>query len=128
MSRHLDASPGLGRIGQISRSVKNIELAQRWYAEALGLTHLYTFGKLAFFDCGGLRLYLNEAENPGPESILYFYVDDIERAHRELKERGIEFVSAPHMIHRHADGLEEWMAFFNDPEQRPLALMSQVRK
>jgi hypothetical protein len=31
------------------------------------------------------------------------------------------------MIHRHADGPEEWMAFFNDPAGRPLAIMSQVR-
>jgi methylmalonyl-CoA/ethylmalonyl-CoA epimerase len=31
------------------------------------------------------------------------------------------------MIHRHADGTEEWMAFFSDPEGRPLALMSQVK-
>lgn len=30
------------------------------------------------------------------------------------------------MIHRHADGTEEWMAFFNDPEGRPLAIMSQA--
>ena len=30
------------------------------------------------------------------------------------------------MTHRHADGTEEWMAFFNDPEGRLLAIMSQV--
>jgi methylmalonyl-CoA/ethylmalonyl-CoA epimerase len=30
------------------------------------------------------------------------------------------------MIHRHADGTEEWMAFFEDPDARPLALMSQA--
>jgi DNA-binding CsgD family transcriptional regulator/catechol 2,3-dioxygenase-like lactoylglutathione lyase family enzyme len=128
ISHHMNTSSDLGRIGQISRSVKDIKLAQQWYSETLGLKHLYTFGKLAFFDCGGVRLYLNEAEQPGPESILYLYVDDIQRVHRELTERGVEFVSAPHMIHRHADGVEEWMAFFNDPEQRPLAIMSQVKK
>jgi hypothetical protein len=32
------------------------------------------------------------------------------------------------MIFRHADGMEEWMAFFKDPEGRPLALMEQVRR
>jgi len=36
-------------------------------------------------------------------------------------------VGGPRMI-LHADGTEEWMAFFKDPEGRPLALMSQVRK
>lgn len=32
------------------------------------------------------------------------------------------------MIHRHADGTEEWMAFFKDPDGRTLAILSQVRK
>jgi hypothetical protein len=44
-----------------------------------------------------------------------------------LRTRGIEFVDAPHLIHRHADGTEEWMAHFHDPEGRPLAIMSQVK-
>jgi len=30
-------------------------------------------------------------------------------------------------VHRHGDGTEEWMAFFNDPDGRPLAIMSQVK-
>ena len=29
------------------------------------------------------------------------------------------------MIHRHDDGTEEWMAFFNAPDGRPLAIMSR---
>src|SRR5687768_10099146 len=95
--------------------------------EVVGLKHLYTFGKLAFFGCGGTRLFLSENEASGPESILYFSVPNIVVAHTELKERGAEFVSAPHMIHKHPDGVEEWMAFFNDPEGRPLAIMAQAR-
>jgi hypothetical protein len=31
------------------------------------------------------------------------------------------------MIHKHADGTEEWVAFFKDNEDRPLAIMAQVR-
>jgi hypothetical protein len=33
----------------------------------------------------------------------------------------------PHMIHRHDDRTEEWMAFFKDNEGRPLGIMSQVK-
>lgn len=51
----------------------------------------------------------------------------IDLAHQELKRRGIELSNAPHRIHRHADGTEEWMAFFKDPEGRPLAIMSRVK-
>ena len=119
----------LGPIGQISRTVGDIDTACAWYGGVLGLQHLYTFGKLAFFDCGGTRLFLS-AENatPAPESILYLRVEDIAAVHADLTVRGVEFSGAPHMIHRHPDGTEEWMAFFKDPEGRPLALMSQVRK
>lgn len=115
----------LGPIGQISRTVPDIDAAQRWYRDVLGLPHLFTFGKLAFFDCGGTRLYLQEGE-PGPESVIYLRVDDIVAAHAALTSRGIEFESPPHMIFRHQDGIEEWMAFFNDPEGRPLAIMARV--
>lgn len=118
----------LGPIGQISRSVGDICAAERWYREVLGLEHLYTFGNLAFFDCGGTRLLLTHADAPSAaESLLYFRVPDIEQAHGELKRRGTEFINAPHMIHRHSDGMEEWMAFFKDPEGRPLAIMAQVK-
>jgi DNA-binding CsgD family transcriptional regulator/catechol 2,3-dioxygenase-like lactoylglutathione lyase family enzyme len=117
----------LGPIGQVSRSVGDIQRAEHWYGQVLGLRHLYTFGKLAFFDCGGTRLMLTQEAAPSSaESILYFRVDDIARAHEILKAKGVEFSNAPHLIHRHADGAEEWMAFFNDPEGRPLAIMAQV--
>ena len=118
----------LGPIGQISRTVRDIDEACQWYGKVLGLKHLYTFGKLAFFDLGGTRLYLSaEGEAAGPESVLYLRVDDIGAAYNELCARGVEFNGAPHLIYRHADGTEEWMAFFKDPDGRFLALMAQVR-
>ena len=43
------------------------------------------------------------------------------------KQIAARIVSAAHLIHRHEDGTEEWMAFFNDLEGRPLALMARVR-
>jgi len=123
----MNATLQLGAIGQISRNVKDIHAAEHWYGKVLGLPHLYTFGKLAFFDCAGTRLFLNEHADAGPESILYLRVDDMQNAHIQLQARGVEFTGAPHMIHKHADGTEEWMAFFKDLEGRPLALMSQVK-
>lgn len=118
----------LGAIGQVSRHVADIRASEAWYREVLGLRHLYTFGDLAFFDCNGLRLYLQQHAEPLPsESVLYFQVPDIVAAHAELSSRGVSFVGAPHMIHKHADGTEEWMAFFNDLEGRPLAIMAQAK-
>ena len=117
----------LGPIGQIARAVGDIEAAKAWYGQVLGLTLLYDFPGMAFFDLGGTRLYLQQAESPGPESILYFRVADIEAAHAALAAKGVTFGGPPRMIHRHADGTEEWLAFFSDPEQRPLALICQRR-
>jgi len=119
----------LGSIGQISRSVTDIKQTEVWYGKVLGLPHLYTFGTLAFFDCGGVRLLLSQVEGiPPAESILYLRVDDIQTAHATLAARGVDFINAPRMIHAHADGTQEWMAFFKDPEGRPMAIMSQVKR
>jgi DNA-binding CsgD family transcriptional regulator/catechol 2,3-dioxygenase-like lactoylglutathione lyase family enzyme len=117
----------LGALAQVSRTVRDIKESETWYGKTLGLPHLYTFGSLAFFDCGGTRLFLSAQEKPGPESVLYLRVEDIRSAYEVLRARGVEFADAPHMIHRHADGTEEWMAHFHDPEGRPLAIMSHVR-
>ncbi len=122
----MDQPLQLGRIGQIARSVKNIAAATRWYGEVLGLKHLYSFGSFAFFDCDGVRLFLSEGGDPS-NAIVYFQVPDVLQAHSSLVGRGVEFINAPHMIHRHDDGTEEWMAFFKDNEDRPLAIMAQAR-
>ncbi|SEQ24211.1 hypothetical protein SAMN05428969_2363 [Devosia sp. YR412] len=116
---------GLGPIGQLSRSVADIAAAEAWYRDVLGLPHLYTFGDLAFFDCAGVRLMLSAEPGESHSNIIYFRVSDIEASHADLMARGVVFLGAPHRIHRHADGTEEWMAFFSDNEGRPLALMNQ---
>jgi DNA-binding CsgD family transcriptional regulator/catechol 2,3-dioxygenase-like lactoylglutathione lyase family enzyme len=117
----------LGPLAQIARTVGNAEAARRWYEEVLGLTHLYSFPKMSFFDLGGTRLYLQEgAVQPG-ESILYFRVPDIHAAHAELTGRGASFLSAPHIVHTHPDGTEEWLAIFKDNEDRMLAIMAQAK-
>jgi DNA-binding CsgD family transcriptional regulator/catechol 2,3-dioxygenase-like lactoylglutathione lyase family enzyme len=124
----MSASLNLGPIAQISRWVKDIKQSEEWYGKVLGLPHLYTFGKLAFFDCGGTRLYLQQADGePGAESVLYLKVDDIQGAYSQLQTRGVQFAGAPHIIHKHADGTEEWLAIFKDLEGRPLAIMSQAK-
>lgn len=120
-------SPALCSIGQIARSVSDTAASEKWYRDVLGLPHLYTFGTLAFFDCGGTRLMLSQEGGASRESILYLRVEDIGASHEAMRMRGVNFTHAPHLIHRHADGTEEWMAFFADPDGRPLALMSQVR-
>jgi DNA-binding CsgD family transcriptional regulator/catechol 2,3-dioxygenase-like lactoylglutathione lyase family enzyme len=122
-----NAQINIGSIAQIARSVHDIKQAEDWYKNLLGLKHLYTFGRLAFFDCDGTRLMLSQESAAAPESILYLRVGDIGKAYELYKSRGIEFINAPHMIHKHGDGTEEWLCMFKDPEGRPLGLMAQAR-
>ena len=115
-------------LGQVARTTKQFENSHAWYREVLGLPELYSFGNLAFYDLGGVRLMLTEEEGElVSESILYLRVPDIHVAREQLEARGVKFINAPHLIHRHEDGTEEWMAAFEDNEGRPLQLMSQVR-
>ena len=116
-------------LGQVARTVKSTEESRAWYRDVLGLPELYAYPGLAFFDLGGVRLMLTDKESGdgASESILYLRVPDIHASKEELEGRGVRFTHAPHMIHRHEDGTEEWMAFFEDDEGRPLAIMTQVR-
>ncbi|MEV6647573.1 VOC family protein [Amycolatopsis sp. NPDC051371] len=116
----------LGPIGQVSRTVADLGRAKAFYGDVLGLEHLYTFGDLAFFDCDGVRLFLTAGEPTGTESVLYFSVPDINAAYDALRSRGVELLGAPHLIFRHESGVEEWMAFFTDPDGHTTAIMSQV--
>ena len=115
-------------LGQVARTTKDHSEALIWYRDVLGLPELYTFGNLSFFDLGGVRMMLGEEEGSGSsESILYLRVPDIHARKAVLEDRGVIFTHAPHLVHRHEDGTEEWLTFFEDNERRPLALMSQIR-
>jgi methylmalonyl-CoA/ethylmalonyl-CoA epimerase len=97
---------------------------------ALGMRFLFEAPpKMAFFDCGGVRLMLSLPETPEfdhPGSVLYFRVDDIDQAYATLKERGVDFKDKPHLIVRMPDH-ELWMTFFKDSEGNTLALMAEKK-
>ncbi|MGH2446528.1 MAG: VOC family protein [Candidatus Limnocylindria bacterium] len=118
----------LGSIGQVSLSIRDVARAERFYGQTLGLPHVFTFGDVAFFDASGTRLYLHRKDEADwrPSSVLYFTVDDIHAAQDSLAADGVHFTGAPHTIHTHDDGTEEWMTFFEDGEGNTLALMSRV--
>jgi catechol 2,3-dioxygenase-like lactoylglutathione lyase family enzyme len=131
-----DANPG--RIGQqarrpimplsqISRRVEDLARARAFWRDTLDSPELYAFPGLAFFDLGSTRLMLRETGRREEADILYLATVDIAAAHAELGKRGASLTGAPHPIHKHPDGSEEWMAFFQDDEGRPLALHAVVR-
>jgi catechol 2,3-dioxygenase-like lactoylglutathione lyase family enzyme len=125
----MDSQLNLGPLGQISMLCRSAEKTEAWYRDVLRLPHVFTFGELVFFDCGGTRLYFRQVADAEfhKGSILYFLVDDINVARDLLVERGIRFQGAPHMIYRDDQtGVEEWMAFFEDPDGNTLGIMARV--
>ncbi len=121
----------LTRIGQVSMRAHDLDRAIDFYRDILGLQFLFKPSpKLAFFDCGGLRLMLSVPESPAfnhPGSILYFNVSNIQEAYQSLRTKGANFRAEPHSIARLEDR-EVWMAFFDDSEGNLLALMSEIVK
>ena len=118
-------------IGQASINVHDVQKAVAFYRDTLGLRFLFQAGpKMAFFDCGGVRLMLAVAEKPEfdhPSSVFYFKVADIHAAAATLESRGVRFEGPPHLIAAMPDH-DLWMAFFRDVDGNLLALMSEVRR
>jgi catechol 2,3-dioxygenase-like lactoylglutathione lyase family enzyme len=119
----------LAQIGQIAIPVRDVARAIAFYRDTLGMRFLFDVpGRLAFFDCGGIRLMLGLPEGPDSErlaSVIYYKVDDIAAAFDTLRARGVAFEREPHLIAELATH-ELWMAFFRDPDQNLLALMTEV--
>jgi len=120
----------VNRIGQIAIGVADVDRAEAFYRDVLGLRRLYRFGDLVFFDCCGVRLMieqLGDAERVARASPIYFSCADIALGVRELEGRGVEFLDPPHLIARMEDH-DLWMAFFVDPDGHLLALMHEAPK
>jgi len=118
----------LGPIGQIHLSVSDIDRALPFYRDVLCLPQVFDVPSqtMAFFQCGGSRLYVGEAE-PGrgvSHPLLSFRVDDIDEAHRDLQGRGAPFEGPPHLAHED-ESAQLWLAFFRDPDGTLLALMEE---
>jgi methylmalonyl-CoA/ethylmalonyl-CoA epimerase len=118
----------LDHIGQIALPVADVDRAEAFYREVLGLRWLYRFGDLTFFDCAGVRLLLEKTLDVGDvarSSVIYFRCADIAVAVGELKGRGVVFDGVPHLIAR-MDDHDLWMCFFRDPDGHTLALMQEA--
>jgi catechol 2,3-dioxygenase-like lactoylglutathione lyase family enzyme len=118
----------LSVIGQIAVPVTDLERAVTFYRDTLGMKFLFQVPNLAFFDCAGVRLMLDIPEDGSGErgsSVIYFKVDDIQRAYASLVLQGVTCQGTPHLIAKMPD-YDLWMAFFRDPDENLLALMSEV--
>lgn len=120
--------PQIEGIGQIHISVDDVPRAVEFYRDVLGMKLLFEVPEqsMAFFDCGGVRLYLGKPESEEFRSrpLLYYRVPSVEHAFDALSARGVDFSSKPHVVHK-TDTLELWMAGLSDPDGNPVVLMAE---
>ncbi len=118
----------LTKVGQIAVRVKDVNRAATFYSEKLGMKLLLKQTNLAVLDCGGLSIFLTlpEKETEGTHnSIIYFDVEDIQKAAQSLTERGVTIVEKPNKVGK-LGTVDVWIAIFRDSEENLLGLRSMV--
>jgi catechol 2,3-dioxygenase-like lactoylglutathione lyase family enzyme len=118
---------GITGVGQVSINVYDVRRAIGFYRDVLGLPLLFEIPNAAFFQAGGVRLYLAVAETPEldhPASVLYYRVPDIHAAYAAITAAGAAGEHEPRMIARMTDH-DLWLAFFHDSEGNLAALMAE---
>src|SRR5262249_33169521 len=118
----------LSKVGQISVRAKDLDRATAFYRDKLGLKHLHKAPSLSIFDCGGVTLLLSLPENSAldhPGSIIYFDVDDIQKAFKTLSDRGVSFVEKPNKVGS-LGAVDVWIAIFHDSEDNMMGLRSMT--
>jgi methylmalonyl-CoA/ethylmalonyl-CoA epimerase len=121
----------MNQIGQIAIPVSNTDRSEAFYEQTLGLRKLYRYGDLSFFDCAGVRLMLSppetgEAVKPS-QGAIYFRVADLALAAKDLRAKGAEIFSEPHLLAPMPDH-DLWMAFTRDPVGHLIGLMMEAPK
>ncbi len=114
------------RLAQVAIVVEDLDRARAFYRDVMGLAHLFDAPPgLAFFQCGETRLMLSRPEGPDPagNSILYYGVDDVEAAYREMLAKGVAFEEAPRKI-AEVDAKAIHLAVCRDSEGNLLGLIS----
>lgn len=116
-------------IVQIAQRAVDLDRAIAFYEALLGQKVAARFDPpgLAFFRLDGTRLLLDKN---APTSLIYLAVDDVDASVAELRARGIQITTEPHVIFQHEDdslgpaGEDEWMAFITDSEGNTVGLVS----
>jgi predicted enzyme related to lactoylglutathione lyase len=121
---------GLSEIGQIAVTVHDLNSAEKFYREKLGMKFMYRFPNLVFFDCGGVRLMLGLPENPEqdhPGSIIYFKVQDLIEAYSHFKKNLVEIIQEPQQVAKTGSVIIKMM-FIKDPDNNPIGVYSETKK
>jgi methylmalonyl-CoA/ethylmalonyl-CoA epimerase len=126
----MTASSSLTGILQVAITVKEIDRATAFYRDALGLRVLMTAPNMAFFNCGGVRLYLSSGqstEHSGSQSFLYFKTADINAFLADARAKNVSIHQEPNVIARMPDH-DLWLMWIKDSEGNLLGIMEERRR
>jgi methylmalonyl-CoA/ethylmalonyl-CoA epimerase len=115
---------------QVAITVKEIDRATAFYRDALGLPLLMTAPSMAFFNCGGVRLYISSGEGPehsGPNSFVYFRTPDIDAFLADAKSKTVTIHQEPQII-AHMPDHDLWLMWIKDSEGNLLGVMEERRR
>ena len=121
---------------QVALTTVDLSRSCEFYRDTLGLNQIAVFDPpgLAFFDVGGVRLSLQQNADAEPSnSVIYFRVADIDSEVAVLKQKSVDLEQEPQLVFKDDQGqfgeagMEEWMAFFRDPDGNLLALVSRKK-
>ena len=117
------------KVAQLLVPIEDFDQGVAFYRDVLGLPFMFAAPpQMAFFNCGGVRLLVGVMP-PGQKaergSAIYFQIPDIRAVYSSLKDKGVRFKAAPHLVNR-TQKSELWLAEFTDPDGNQLALMSEV--
>ena|SRR5262250_1420747 len=122
------AVPQISGVLQLAIPVRDISRATAFYRDALGLKFLMDAPNMAFFDCAGVRLYLdaNEASQQASLSnqFIYFRSTDILKHASALKAQDVAVHQEPHVIAR-LPHTEIWLMWIRDSEGNLLGIMEE---
>jgi len=121
----------LGPIDQIGLTCTDLQEAQKFYCEILGLRLAGDVPNvMKFFDCAGVNIIMFKKDTLSPGSCLYFRIPGepglIQNKMTLLKSHGVKVESEPHLIAKNWNAHDVWMAFFRDPFDNLLALKSDI--
>jgi len=97
--------------------VSDLKKAMHFYGNILGLKKRDEWSNYATFNIGEMMLGLDPA--PKAELQIYMNVDDVDKAHKTLKAKGVKFLTEPKD--------QYWggrTAMFSDPDGNKFILVS----
>ena len=84
-------SSHIKRIAHITIGVSDLKKAVSFFQDVLGLQKMGEWPAYAIFDIAGVSFGLE----PKAKTEICLLVDDVDKAYRDLKDRGVKFVTEP---------------------------------